>query len=200
MTCSDFERHLDGWLADNGLAPVERAAFARHLEGCARCRELAELAALSAEPVDPGPGFVDAVLARTVGAPAASARRARGASGARSDRESGRWPGLWSRLVQRPRFALEAAYVLTLVVAPLVLWAGAPARAAELAGRAGRAGSVAVTTASRDLTAQVAERAGSLGAGAGDELRTFGTRVASSLERGREHGPNDPNAEKGDAP
>ena len=102
--------------------------------------------------------------------------------------------------MRRPRFAWEAAYVLTLVLAPVVLWSGTPERTVALVGRAGRAGSVAVTTASRELTAGAAERAGSLGAAAGTELRTFGTRLASSLERGREDGPDDPNPEKGDAP
>jgi len=189
MTCEDFERRLERWIGDAPLGAHERALGARHLAACPRCRDLVELAALAAGPVDsadPGPGFVEEVLARTVGA-----------------RRRDRWAQIRSNLLRRPRFAWEVAYVLTLVLAPLVLWTGAPERTAALvgqAGRVGRIGSVAVAAASRDLTAGAADRVGSLGTAAGTEARTFGTRIASSLERGRDEGPDDPNPEKGDAP
>jgi len=206
MTCKDFERLLEAWLVEDdssgsGLAGTERAACTRHLAGCPRCRELAELGALAVTPVDgagsagsldPGPGFVEAVLDRTSGAPRPAETPATGARGG--------WAGLWLRLVRRPRFAWEAAYVLTLVLAPAVLWSGASERTVALLGEAGRAGSVAVTTASQKLTTGAAERVGSLGAAAGTELRTFGTRLASSLEKGRESGPEDVNQKKGNAP
>ena len=195
MTCEDFERRLEGWLGEAPLAATERAACARHLAECPHCRELAELGALGlpgTAAIDPGPGFVEEVLARTSGLARVDEAPKVGSRGGRV--------GLWARLVRRPRFAWEAAYLLTLVLAPVVLWSGTPERTVALVGRAGRAGSVAVTTASRELTAGAAERAGSLGAAAGTELRTFGTRLASSLERGREDGPDDVNQEKGDTP
>ncbi len=212
MRCRDFERHLAGWVGE-GLTAEDRSACERHLATCTGCRELAELAAFAAEPADPGPGFVEGVMARTVGArqaplsaaaaspePPADASRA-GRRGRRAwSLDLGKGADLWSRLVRRPRFALEAAYVLTLVLTPLVAWSGAPGRTLELVGRAGRMGSGAVMTASRGLTEGAAEQAGWLGTAAGAELRTFGTRLASSMERGRNDGPHDPNQKKGDAP
>ena len=202
MTCQDFERLLEAWLAEGDpsdaeglLTRAQRAACARHLAECRHCRELADLGALGIQgtaAVDPGPGFVEEILARTSGA----AHRAE----APATHARGGWAGLWPRLVCRPRFAWEAAYLLTLLLAPLVLWAGAPEQTVALVSRAGRAGSAAVATAGRDLTANAADRVGSMGAAAGSELRTFGTRLASSLERGRDNGPKDPNPEKGNAP
>ena len=200
----DFERLLEAWLAEDdasgsGLAGTERAACARHLDGCPRCRELAELGALGSQDslaaavVDPGPGFVEEILARTSGAPRPAAVPSADARGW--------WAGLWPRLVRRPRFAWEVAYVLTLVLAPLALWAGAPEQTVALVGRAGRAGrigSVAVAAASRDLTVGTADRAGSLGAAAGSSSEPSDAPCVLS-ERGREKGPEDLNQKKGDA-
>jgi len=216
MTCEDFERRLEGWLGDEPLAPEARTACARHLASCSACRELVDLAVLAAEPGDsaePGPGFVEGVLARTVGAPRLDRRPDRRAvdppapspagpqpASARSRWTELRWTELWRSLVRRPRFAWEAAYVLTLVLAPVALWSSAPERTGELVARASRAGGAAVVTASQNLTEGAAERAGSLGAAASSELRTFGTHLASSLEKGRATGPDDLNPEKGDAP
>jgi hypothetical protein len=98
--------------------PILAALLASHVEHCADCARIAETAerldallpSLRAE--EPGDGFEEQVFAATVHA----ARRRR--RGALLD---------WRPVVLRPRFALEAAYVATLllwlakpIVAPLV--------------------------------------------------------------------------------
>lgn len=201
-------------LVDGELSGGRRELIELHLASCPDCRELhGALAGLATDlallaEVDPGPGFVDGVLERTVGADRAVTRP--GAREVRSPSAPARfrrwWAATWPALVRRPRFAWEAAYVLALVLTPLVASADLPERAADLAGRAGRAGAVTVASAAQGLAegaGGVAERAGSLGASADAELRTFRKRFASSLERGREDGPDasdDSNPTKGDAP
>lgn len=192
-----------------------------HLASCPGCQELRRLLAELADDlpllaeVDPGPDFVESVLERTVRADRPRSSAAAGAvAGVGRDRASWGtldrlrrwWAATWPALVRRPRFALEAAYVLALVLTPLFAWAELPERAADLAGRAGRAGAVTVASAAQDLAdraEEVADRAETLGASADAEIRTFQKRFASSLEKGREDGPADPddsNPTKGDAP
>jgi predicted anti-sigma-YlaC factor YlaD len=92
---------------DDELAPDDRLLVGGHLERCADCRAFAAVwdsvaAALpSLAVLDPDAAFVDDVLART------------------SRRPSWRWwaddlRAAWLRVVERPRFAWEAAYVCTL--------------------------------------------------------------------------------------
>jgi len=201
-------------LVDGELTAERRGLVELHLESCPDCRELRDvLGGLAAEltllaEADPGPGFTEGVLARTVHADRAAVGA--GASVGEGWVTLGRlrrsWAAIWPALVRRPRFALEAAYVLVLVLMPLVAWADLPERAADLAGRAGRAGAVTVADVAQgfaDRAGGVAEQAESLGESADAELRTFQKRVASSLERGRNDGPDDPddpNPTKGDAP
>jgi anti-sigma factor RsiW len=81
---------------DGELEPLQADLVAAHLTHCPACTAL--VAALRAAEVrlpalraaDPGPWFTQRVLRACRPAPA---------------------PSLWSRLLQRPRFALEAAYV-----------------------------------------------------------------------------------------
>lgn len=190
---------------DGPLPEAERAVLELHLEACADCRALrAELVALGEDlprlaELDPGPGFVEGVLARTSHRRAAAARLAE-----RLRRLGDRLgSGLLPRLVRRPRFAWEAAYVAVLLLTPLIASAGSPDAAAQAVERLGRAGGATVASAVRGVTEGTAERAGSVGAAAGTELRTFGTRFASSLQRGgdeRPAGPDHPDAPKEDAP
>ena len=106
---------------DEPPAETDRALVAAHLETCAGCRAVvAEMtASVAALPelaeIDPGPAFTARVLAATSRRPA----RARAFDW---------WRRRWAALVSRPRFALEAAYALTLV---LVLFAGNPLSAFE---------------------------------------------------------------------
>ena len=91
------------------LDALESALLRSHLAGCAECAWLDRaIATLESElpllaEIDPGEAFTRAVLART---PPPRRAAVRGAG----------WLEVWRRLVLRPRFALEAAYVLTAVV------------------------------------------------------------------------------------
>lgn len=178
---------------DGPLPEAEHALVELHLETCADCRALrSELEVLREDlprlaEIDPGPGFVEGVLARTSHGRAGSPgrlvgwwRRLRAAT----------VPGpLLPRLVRRPRFAWEAAYVAVLLLTPLIASAGSPDAAAQAVARLGRAGGATVASAVRGVTEGTAERAGSVGAAAGTELRTFGTRFASSLQRAADERP-----------
>lgn len=133
-------------LPAEGLPETDRRLLALHLEGCAECRALAAALAALAEDLPalaemaPEPGFAEDVLARTSrAAPAVPAleRWARRLAGGLS----GNWAALaggWRRTsavwVRRPRFAWEAAFLLTLVLSPVFAAAGAPLqeRAVEL--------------------------------------------------------------------
>jgi len=114
-------RELAAAAFDEPLPAVERMLVAAHLETCAGCRAVvAEMTALVAAlpelaEIDPGPAFTARVLAATSRRPG----RARAFDW---------WRRQWEALVSRPRFALEAAYALTLV---LVLVAGNPLSAFE---------------------------------------------------------------------
>jgi anti-sigma factor RsiW len=117
---------------DDELGPFDDELVRSHLNGCDECSALARcLSRLSAElpllaELEPDPAFVGDVLRRTlpVRAPAApwAARMTAG----------------WRRLVQRPRFALEGAYVGAFALAllfgiPNSPLAGVPRKALDLA-------------------------------------------------------------------
>ena len=120
-------------LNDGLLAELDRQLVQAHLEHCAPCRSLA-VAMGWAGPVlpqlavvDPGPGFTEAVLART-------SRRQRLAMPSPSARPGG-LPGLMDRLgrwwgdrVLSPGFASQAAYAATVVLVLLTAVPGAPLR------------------------------------------------------------------------
>jgi hypothetical protein len=129
-------------LPDQDLPETDRRLLALHLEGCAECRALsAALAALAEDlpalaEVPPEPGFVEGVLARTSQAAPAVPVLERWVRRAESvaDAVAGAWRRSWPAWVRRPRFAWEAAFVLTLVLTPVFAAAGAPLqeRAVEL--------------------------------------------------------------------
>jgi len=116
-TCLRAKGILPDWV-DGPPARDDAGLLAGHVRHCPGCGSLAEtLAALRAalpefSLLDPGPDFAAAVLAQTAHLPAAQRRRQR------------RWRDLGIRLLQRPRFALEAAYAATLCI---VLILGTPA-------------------------------------------------------------------------
>jgi hypothetical protein len=106
-TPCDRARVLLASSRDAALNATDADLLASHAARCTECRIFAAtLAAITdALPTlaewDPGPGFAAAVLARTSLRPA--------------DATWGdRWRAVWQRLVQRPRFAWETAYVVTL--------------------------------------------------------------------------------------
>jgi hypothetical protein len=105
-TC-DRARELLASIRDMVLDPTDASLLAAHAARCLECRTFAATLASITEALptlsewDPGPGFAAAVLART------SLRPAEPTWG-------DWWRAAWQRLVQRPRFAWEAAYVVTL--------------------------------------------------------------------------------------
>jgi anti-sigma factor RsiW len=98
---------------DGSLAELDAELVRLHLDGCRECEGLARaLVSLAAElpamaEIEPDPAFVGDVLARTVPLRKRFARRLEKLASIRE---------LWPRVVNRPRFALEAAYVGTLVL------------------------------------------------------------------------------------
>jgi hypothetical protein len=131
-------------LNDGELAGLDRSLVQQHLEHCGGCRAAAlvmtwlgdELAGLA--DLDPGPGFTAAVVARTSdqSAPARVRRRAQvaGSGPAGLMDRVGRW---WSERILVPNFALQAAYVATVLLVlvfatPVSPLRGAPGRVLEV--------------------------------------------------------------------
>jgi len=114
--------------AEDALSPVDRELLDLHLAGCAECRALAAaLAELARDlpglaEVRPDPGFVQEVLTATLPAAVRWRRRWRPAWD-RFRSES------WPRWLRRPRFAWEAAFLLTLVALPIFAAPEAPLQA-----------------------------------------------------------------------
>ncbi len=144
-------RDLLGSRPDTTLESATAALLDGHLAGCDDCRAietaLADARAVlpSLVEVDPGPAFTDAVLQVTTVRDAARRRAAAAPVG---------W---WTRLVRRPRFSLELAYVATIL---FVLAAGNPSL----------------------LAAAVAERAQALASGTGAQVVQHVERLRTDLE------------------
>jgi len=110
---------------DAALGADDASLVRTHVEHCARCsalrralvwleKELPELATM-----DPGPAFTREVVLATVKAPGAPRRPAWHEA----------FTGVWRRLVARPRFAWEAAYVGLLILVALFGTSISPFRA-----------------------------------------------------------------------
>jgi anti-sigma factor RsiW len=108
------DRLLDA--LDGALGGGERAEMEAHTASCARCAELVEgvrravgtLASL--EAVEPGPGLVEKIVARTSGRPAEKRRRTG-----------------WLDFLTQPRFAMGlVAVLITLSIVFRALSGGAP--------------------------------------------------------------------------
>lgn len=134
-------------LMDRQLDDVDRQLVQAHLEHCDGCRSVAVVLGwmqpmlTDLAMLDPGPAFTRAVVSRTSQAVHPLARAARrgetvGPLGL-VDR-LGRW---WHRQLSRPRFALEFAYVATVILVLLTSVPGAPlkqeARSAQAMIQAG---------------------------------------------------------------
>ncbi|MFO7655045.1 MAG: zf-HC2 domain-containing protein [Candidatus Krumholzibacteriia bacterium] len=108
--------------------PGSRALLRGHLENCGPCRDLAEVLSWitpvlpQLAEVEPAHALTDAILARTRPLVRRRSLERRAVRWARCQRT--RTEQTWNRWWQRPRFALELAYVATLVVVAL---AGTPA-------------------------------------------------------------------------
>lgn len=175
-------------LADGHLAELDRQLVQAHLEHCASCRSVAvvlgwvdpllpEMAEL-----DPGPAFTAAVVRRTTGAEHPLTRAARrgatvGPAGV-LDRVA-RW---WQRQLTRPRFALEVAYVATVILVLLATVPGAPLqRPARLAGEVIQAGPTALP-----LVGLLTERGQALGERGEAFVRGEVDGVLSGLRQNRD--------------
>jgi Putative zinc-finger len=114
-TACDRARSLMCDRVDGAIGALDAELVDGHVRHCPVCGALASTLAQLKEDlprlaaVDPGPGFVDAVLART-------SRRPRRVPSFE------RWAAAASRLLERPRIALEGAFVAAALVAgfPLV--------------------------------------------------------------------------------
>jgi anti-sigma factor RsiW len=132
-------RELACDLVDGTLPGIDREMVAAHVEGCRDCGALvATLSDLSRvlpamASIDPPADFVRSVLWATTERPMAPSFGVR----------IGQW---WSRAIERPRFSLEVAYVLTVL---LILLVGNPVAAFRDASA--RAMAVAQTPVSRTV-------------------------------------------------
>jgi hypothetical protein len=127
--------HVDGLLED----PLDRELVPMHLRTCAECATLAGvLTSLAADlhgmaALEPDAAFTGDVLARTIGTrEPAPLRAARVAGPGPRPSIGARLVEIGSRLMQRPRFAWEGAFVGAIVLALLFVAPGSPlARAAR---------------------------------------------------------------------
>jgi predicted anti-sigma-YlaC factor YlaD len=164
---------------DGRAGAVDAELIRMHVAGCEACATLSNvLAELATDlpalaEMDPGERFTAEVLARTV------PRRS----------ETPRWVEQivqgWERLIRRPRFAAEGAYVMTLLMlvilgVPGALLAGAPGRVAQTATREI---AVPVQKTVAELKTTVTDRAqktlDSTGARVADEARVTADRLAA---------------------
>ncbi|MBU2500219.1 zf-HC2 domain-containing protein [bacterium] len=124
-------------LTDGELGDLDRRLVQGHLEHCPQCLAVAVVmgwlggALGSMAVVDPGEAFTRRVLARTSGAAALEAERRRLTGAAGLMDRLGRW---WEDRIQRPAFAMQAAYAATVVLVLLTAVPGAPLK--QLPGQA----------------------------------------------------------------
>jgi len=119
-------------LADGVLEDMDRQLVQAHLEHCTSCRSVAVVLGwvqpmlTDMAVLDPGPAFTQSVVARTSGAVhplAKAARRGETVGPLGVIDRVGRW---WQEQFFRPRFAMEFAYVATVVLVLLTSVPGAP--------------------------------------------------------------------------
>jgi len=168
--CRAAEERLPD-LVDGALDPVDAELVRGHLVGCVPCAALerALLAVADALPamaeVDPGRAFTESVLARTSRAP----RR--------------RWAKAFQALLLRPRFALEGAYLGSLVLVGVMALPGARALPAQASHAVVRTAGMLDTRALRvfagaeQAAAKVSGRAAELRQGAEQKIDGTLTRL-----------------------
>ncbi len=129
--CDSACRQLPG-LADGQLGDVDRQLVQAHLEHCDGCRSVAVVLGwvqpmlTDLSELDPGPDFLRSVVARTTGAElpySLAARRGETVGPLGLIERLGQW---WQKQLFRPRFALEFAYVATVILVLLTSIPGAP--------------------------------------------------------------------------
>ena len=177
--CRAAEERLPD-LVDGLLDPVDVELMRGHLAACVPCQALehALLETARAFPamveVDPGRAFTESVLARTSRAP----RR--------------RWLEAFQALLLRPRFALEGAYLGSLVLVGVLALPGAralPARASHAVVRtAGMLDTraLSVFAGAERAAAEVAVRAGELRQGAERKIDGTLTRLGWKAKEAKE--------------
>jgi hypothetical protein len=167
---------------DGSLPEIDVELVRLHLGGCEACEGLAlALTSLAGElpamaEIEPDSAFVGDVLARTVPWRRRIARRLDKLTAIRD---------LWPRVVRRPRFALEAAYVGTLVLVlifgPNLPLAGVPRKAIDMI----RARPLVESGEARDRIAELESRAVSgvrnLWEATGGEVATRSRTIAADL-------------------
>lgn len=174
-------------LVDDRLEDLDRQLLRAHLEHCPGCRQVAvvlgwlgpELSRLA--ELDPGPAFTRRVLAATTRAPAPAI----------AEPWTGRLHRWWAERIERPLFALQTAYVATVVLVLLTALPGSPLRGtpgkALEAVHAGPAALPLVWPALDAATAWVADGttdvAGSLGGGVSGLWRRGTASLAARAER-----------------
>lgn len=137
--CQRAHELLPG-LAGNELEELDRQLVQAHLEHCEPCRSVAVTLGWLGDllprmaVLDPGPDFTAAVVARTTGAHSSAEKAVRaghtiGPAGL-MDR-IGRW---WEKQILKPQFAMQFAYVATVVLVlltalPVSPFRGAPEKA-----------------------------------------------------------------------
>ena len=167
---------------DGSLSGIDVELVRLHLEGCEPCEGLAQaLLGLAGElptmaEIEPDSAFANDVLARTVPLRRRFARRLEKLTSIRE---------LWPRIVRRPRFALEGAYVGTLVVVlifgPNLPLAGVPQKAIDMI----RARPLVEPNEARDRIARIENRVASgvrdIWDATGGEVAAGSRRVATDL-------------------
>lgn len=167
---------------DGSLSGIDAELVRLHLDGCEPCEGLAlALVSLAGElptmaEIEPDSAFVSDVVARTVPWRRRLARRLEKLTAIRE---------LWPRVVRRPRFALEGAYVGTLVLVlifgPNLPLAGVPQKAIDMI----RARPLVESERARDGIArfegQVVSSARDIWEATGGEVAAGSRRVATDL-------------------
>ena len=119
-------------LMDGKLGGMDRQLVQAHLEHCDGCRSVAVVLGwmqpmfTDMAQLDPGPAFTKAVVLRTSGAVHPLARAARRGETVGPLGIVDRLGSWWQRQIFRPRFALEFAYVATVILVLLTAVPGAP--------------------------------------------------------------------------
>lgn len=168
-TCGSARARLCGYV-DDEIGQVDRELVRLHLEGCEPCSALAGALALLATDLPALAGaeaderFVAGVLERTSG----RRRPAR--------RWAARLAAAWGETVRRPRFAWEAAYVATFVLALLFVTPASP-----LAGVQRTALDLAVARPAAELREPVARLEGRISAQTSRFWREARSRTAETL-------------------
>jgi Putative zinc-finger len=119
-------------LAGGNLGDMDRQLVQAHLEHCDGCRSVAVVLGWmqpllpDMAELDPGPAFTRRVISRTTGAVHPLERAARRGETVGPLELVDRLARWWQKQIFRPRFAMEVAYVATVILVLLTSVPGAP--------------------------------------------------------------------------